>query len=87
LVARLELPDRAIRVRTERESRAHEGARGGGARYSVDVVGRDGRRERRWPELVIERPDWRLAVEFERTAKARERVERIVAGYRVVDVV
>jgi hypothetical protein len=51
-------------------------------RYSVDVIHRGGRRDRRWPDSVIEGPGGRRAVEFERTAKRRSRLERIVAAYR-----
>jgi hypothetical protein len=81
LVARLELLGDSAAVRTERESRAREAA-GAAVRYSVDVIDRGGRRERRWPDLVIEGPSVRRAVEFERTAKGRARLERIVAAYR-----
>jgi len=82
LVARLELRNTAGRVLTERESRACE-ALGGGPRFSVDVIERGGRREKRWPDLVLEQPGRRVAVEFERTTKGRDRLARIVAGYRV----
>jgi len=82
LVARLELRSTAGRVLTERESRARE-ACGDGPRFSVDVIERGGRREKRWPDLVLEQPGRRVAIEFERTAKGRDRLARIVAGYRV----
>jgi hypothetical protein len=55
LVARLELLGDGAAVRIERESRVREAA-GAAGRYSVDVIDRGGRRERRWPDLVIEGP-------------------------------
>ena len=70
-----------MRRPTERESRAREAA--GDTRYSVDVVDRGGRREKRWPDLVLEQPGRRVALEFERTGKGRDRLERIVAAYRI----
>ncbi len=68
-------------MRTEREIRAREAA-GDANRYSVDAIEPGGRREKRWPDLVLERPGRRVAIEFELTAKGRDRLARIVAGYR-----
>jgi hypothetical protein len=66
-------------VRTGRESRAREAA-GDANRYSVDAIEPGGRRETRWPDLVLERPGRRVAIVFERTAKGRDRLARIVAA-------
>ncbi len=54
-----------------------------GVRYSVDVVETGGRREKRWPDLVLERPDCRVGSSSSGPPSGRSRVERIVAGYRV----
>jgi hypothetical protein len=79
LVAQLER--RGNVLWTQREGRAREAA--GEELYSVDVIERGGRREKRWPDLVLEQPGRRVAVDHERTAKGRDRLDHIVAGYRV----
>jgi len=79
LVAQLELRGEVTEVRTERESRAREAA-GLAPRYSIDVTERGGHREKRWPDLVLEQPGRRVAVEFERTSKGQDRLERTVAA-------
>ncbi|MDQ3608042.1 MAG: hypothetical protein M3459_03950 [Actinomycetota bacterium] len=63
---------------TERECRTLDSP---DRRYSVDVEGPGRGDRRRWPDLVIERPVGRLAVELEFTPKWTQRLESIMAGY------
>jgi DNA-binding MarR family transcriptional regulator len=79
LVTRLELEGRADRVLTERECRRLE--RVEDQRFSVDVAGRYGQ-EKRWPDVVAEQGDQRIAFEIEFAPKGRERLRRIVEAYR-----
>ena len=66
------------RVLTERECRTLDAP---DRRYSVDVEGSGRGDRRRWPDLVVQRPAGRLAVELEFTPKWAQRLESIMAGY------
>lgn len=80
LCTRLEREQPAAQVRTERECRRRERAEE--ARYSVEVFGGGSRSDRRrWPDLVVEDEDRRVAVEIEFAPKGRARLDRIVNGY------
>ncbi len=79
LVARLELRGGTGRVLTERESRACE-AGGVGRRFSVDVIERGGRREKRWPDLVLEQPGRRVAIEPSRVSRRPSSQDAVLAG-------
>lgn len=81
LAAQLELdpPAAGARVLTERECRQAE--RAGDTRWSIDVY-EDGRKRRRWPDLVIDFGDRRQAVEIELAVKHTARLKRIVDSYQ-----
>lgn len=70
------------RVLTERECRTLDAP---DRRYSVDVEGSGRGDRRRWPDLVVQRPAGRLAVELEFTPKWAQRLESIMAGYAYSD--
>jgi hypothetical protein len=70
--------DPAARVLTERECRQLE-ARDHG-RYSVEVAD-GGRSGRRWPDLVVEAPGGRRAIEIEFAPKGTRRLRAIVEAY------
>jgi len=78
LVARIETVSPGLVVFTEREGRARQAD--GAGRFSVMVYG-GGRRALRWPDLVVETGQRRVALELELAAKTTERLNRIVAGY------
>ncbi len=67
-------------VVTERECRQAE-AGGVLPRFSVDVHGGRGRDRRRWPDVVIESPTGRRAIEIEFAPKGTDRLRHIVRGY------
>lgn len=81
LAARIELERPGAHVLTEREGRRQEAA--GGRRCSADVRLRGGRRQKRWPDLIVETDDHRIAVELELAAKTTERLREIVIAYAV----
>ena len=72
-----------VRVFTERECRTLEAA--GAAQFSVPVLPPDRPRERRWPDLVLERDGRRWAVELELSAKGMTRLRAIVDAYATSD--
>lgn len=78
-VSRVERSGRGVVARTEREQRSLEGERA--ARFSVEVRPARPREVRRWPDVVLETPARRVAIEIELSEKAPERLRRIVAGY------
>lgn len=78
LVARIETTLPGL-VCTEREGRARQGE--GAGRFSVMVAGGSGRRELRWPDLVVETGRRRAATRAGAAAKTTERLTRIVVGY------
>lgn len=73
--------DAATVVLTERECRQAE-AGGVLPRYSVDVHGSEGRDKRRWPDLVVESPQGRRAIEIEFAPKGTSRLRAIVGAYQ-----
>ena len=72
--------DVATVVLTERECRQAE-AGGALPRYSVDVHGGEGRDKRRWPDVVVESPQGRRAIEIEFAPKGTARLRAIVGAY------
>ena len=82
LVTRLELEAAAdIRVLTERECRQREAA-DPLHRYSVEVMDGGLRRDRRrWPDVVVETPDGRRAIEIEFAPKGTDRLGPILDAY------
>ena len=81
LATRVELDaDAGMVVLTERECRTLE-ARDHRARYSVDVVGAGRGDRRRWPDLVVNSPTTRQAIEIEFAPKGTARLRRIVEAY------
>jgi hypothetical protein len=72
--------DAATVVLTERDCRRAEAA-GGATRYSVDVHGGGGRDRRRWPDVVVESPAGRRAIELEFAPKGTARLRGIVGAY------
>jgi hypothetical protein len=70
-------------VLTEREIRQRENA--GLARYSVEVREPGGSPAKRWPDLVVEADDRLIAVELERAAKGKTRLQRIVSAFADAD--
>ena len=80
LCTQLEREQPGARVWTERECRRRERAEE--ARYSVEVFGGGPRSDRRrWPDLVVEHQDNRMAVEIEFAPKGKTRLRGIVEGY------
>ena len=67
-------------LRTEREARTLERA-GTAGRFSVDVADPGRGQARRWPDLVLDAPAGRRAIELELSVKSAERLRRILAGY------
>lgn len=80
IVARHERTRPESTVHTERDCRRREAA--SRARFSADVTDPKQGRSRRWPDLVLEDDDRRVAVELELTPKGIARLRRIVAAYR-----
>ncbi len=80
LVTDLELhaPD-GFEVLTERECRQLEAA--GEARYSVDAFAGRGSQRRRWPDVVVQAPGGRRAIEIEFAPKGTQRLRQIVHAY------
>ena len=72
--------DASTVVLTERECRQAE-AGGALPRYSVDVHGGEGRDKRRWPDIVVESPTSRRAIEIEFAPKGTARLRAIVGAY------
>jgi hypothetical protein len=69
-------------VLTERECRRLEAA-DRARRYSVDVAYSGPRNDRRrWPDVVLEQPAGRRAIEIEFAPKGSDRLKRIVDAYR-----
>jgi hypothetical protein len=80
LCTQLERDRPEAEVRTERECRRRERAEV--ERYSVEVFGGGHRSDRRrWPDLVVEHQEHRMAVEIEFSPKGRARLDRILNGY------
>jgi hypothetical protein len=68
------------RLLTERECRQAE--RAGQRRWSVEML-HDGRRQRRWPDLVIDYGERRRAIELELAVKHTPRLQAIVGAYQL----
>lgn len=74
-------------TRTDRECRQLEARTERRVRRSVDLEVNAGRRDRRrWPDLVVERPEGPLAIEIELTPKGSDRLAAIINAYLVSDV-
>ena len=85
LATRFELDPRMAAgvVLTERQCRGRERSQTpDDERYSVEVFGRSRQDRRRWPDLVLEMDDRRIAVELEFSPKYTPRLADIVSGYR-----
>lgn len=79
LIVAMEVARSDVLVLTERECRQLEAA--GRQRYSVSCMyGRHS--ARRWPDIVVETADHRVAVEIEIAAKGSDRLRAIMRGYR-----
>ncbi len=79
LAAQIEVADPDAVLLTERECRLIE--RETGRACSVEVIDRHGQRGHRWPDLVIDEPGNRVAIEIEIAAKTTDRLRRIVSAY------
>jgi DNA-binding Lrp family transcriptional regulator len=83
LVTQLELANQtnpSTRILTERDARTLEATTD--SRYSVDVASTRHGLERRWPDVIIETPERRTAIEIEFADKGAGRLRRIIDGYR-----
>lgn len=67
-------------VLTERECRQHDRAAADGHRYGVAIAGAGRGDQHRWPDLVIQTPTGRTAVELELTPKGTSRLRAIIAA-------
>jgi len=75
----------AVEVLTERDCRRRQSE--GSGRCSVAVQDDRGRSTDRWPDVIVHAPAGRIAVEIEFAPKHGPRLERIVRGYLVSDLV
>jgi hypothetical protein len=86
LATRYERDPRAsgISVLTERECRARERRQTpDDPRYSVEIYGQTREDRKRWPDLVLELGDRRIAVEIEFSPKHTPRLKDIISGYEL----
>lgn len=83
LAAQLELALPDLVLRTERDGQRLEAETG--RRYSVDVRDGRGRISKRWPDLVLEAANGRIAIEIEFSPKGSSRLRAILRGYLTSD--
>lgn len=83
LVTQLELANEdasaSASILTERDARALEATTDD--RFSVEVASARYGLERRWPDVIIETPERRTAIEIEFADKGTTRLKSIIAGY------